>query len=228
MRRTKKRTRANSVASDDDEDTAQYSVHRLRDSIFFYDDVSTESIGRLFRELENTRREQSAVSDATPRATVRILSGGGDAYAGLAALDYLDGLRDRMHVTTVADGLCASAATFLLLGGAERICGRHAHVLVHQIRMTGLGWIKYEEARDEMAGAEKLMDRVRTLYEERCVIPAVRMQELMTREVVLDANEVLEYKIATKVASAPTTVRITSETDRTDVVISRRRRACRH
>ena len=197
---TMRRARA-SDASEDGDDAEGDGVWRIRDTVFFYADVSAATVAKLFKEIDATRRQQEEVRDTTPHVTIRIMSAGGEAYAGLAALDYLDALRERVHVTTVADGMTASAATFLLLGGVHRICSRHAHLLIHQIRMSGLGWTTFEEARDEVAGATKLMERVRALYDARCTIPEDKMRELMTREIVLDADDAMRFGIVDEVGA---------------------------
>ena len=45
-------------------------------------------------------------------------------------------------------GFVASAATFLLLAGAERLAMPNAHILIHQIR-TGF-WGKFNDLLDEV------------------------------------------------------------------------------
>jgi len=49
---------------------------------------------------------------------------------------------------TVADGFCASAATFVLMGSKHRRIMPHAHLLIHQLSTGAMG--KYEELKDEI------------------------------------------------------------------------------
>ena len=68
--------------------------------------------------------------------TIRINSGGGDVFQGLAICNYL---QQRGDVTTVCDGIAASAASLVFLGGAVRQIPESAFVMIHNPQMAGEG-----------------------------------------------------------------------------------------
>lgn len=72
--------------------------------------------------------------------------------------------RSKLHITTVADGTCCSAATFLLLGGDERRMGRHSHILIHQISTGFFG--KFRELKDELDTCKKLHENVEEVVQD--------------------------------------------------------------
>lgn len=164
--------------------------------MFYYGDITSESIldfTEKFRKLECGLLKMSAdIIGFTPTVRVNIMSDGGDLFAGFTAMNILQ--RSRVHVVTVAHGACCSAATFMLLGGKERRIGRNAHVLIHQLS-TGSFWGKFEEMKDEMRTASKLMDMIRRTYFEHTKIPEKKMKKLLKRDIYLEPSECIKYAI---------------------------------
>lgn len=164
--------------------------------MFYYGDITSESIldfTEKFRKLESGLLKMSAdIIGFTPSVRVNIMSDGGDLFAGFTAMNILQ--RSRVHVITVAHGACCSAATFMLLGGKERRIGRNAHILIHQLS-TGSFWGKFEEMKDEMRTASKLMDMIRRTYFEHTKIPEKKMKKLLKRDIYLEPEECIKYAI---------------------------------
>jgi ATP-dependent protease ClpP protease subunit len=164
--------------------------------MFYYGDITSESIldfTEKFRKLESGLLKMSAdIIGFTPSVRVNIMSDGGDLFAGFTAMNILQ--RSRVHVITVAHGACCSAATFMLLGGKERRIGRNAHILIHQLS-TGSFWGKFEEMKDEMRTASKLMDMIRRTYFQHTKIPEKKMKKLLKRDIYLEPEECIKYAI---------------------------------
>lgn len=89
----------------------------------------------IFGEIgwENTAKaviEQLSTFDGAD-VVVRINSPGGDVYEGFAIMNALRGYPG--HVTAVIEGLAASAASFVAVGGADRVVARpNAELMVHE------------------------------------------------------------------------------------------------
>lgn len=181
--------------SDDDEDES-HTIEVVSNEVWFWGGVTDESMLELTTELRKleTSLLKKAADDPwgeQPGITLYIKTGGGDLYAGLSTMDFIWNLR--VHVTTVVDGLCASAGTFLLLGGHTRLAKEYSFVLIHQIR-TGF-WGKYEDAKDEMKSNHSIMKRVSNLYKEFTTIPHKKLKSLMKRDIQLDSAKCLKYNI---------------------------------
>jgi ATP-dependent Clp endopeptidase proteolytic subunit ClpP len=168
--------------------------------VFFSADVDDDSVCYLFkilRQLEtNLLYKMIENPGYKPEIRLFINSNGGDMFAGFSAHDQLKQLR--VPVTTIAVGCCASAATFILLGGSKRMIGQRAHVLIHQLATDGF-WGKFEEMKDEMKNCKKFMNMAKDLYEENCDIPEKKMKNLMKKDIYLSPEECVKWKIVDEI-----------------------------
>ena len=178
-------------------DESEYeNVRTVGNCIYFYTDVSMESILELTAQLKKLSNElQRKVIDTPgyqPYIDIHINSGGGDVFAGLAGMDTI--YNTDIWVNTIVDGMCASAATFLLLGGHYRYMNEHAYILIHQL--SGSCWGKYEELKDEMINTKKLMKTLKSMYTKYTSIPTKKLEdEFMKRDIYLSTTKCLKYHI---------------------------------
>lgn len=187
--------------SDSDSDSEENMVKTIGNEIYFYSDVTSKKVFELIhqvKKLETKLLKQSIdLPNYEPDITIYIKSDGGDVYAGFSGMDHL--LQSKVKIYTVADGCCASAATFLLLAGSYRYINPHTHVLIHQITSGGF-WGKFEELKDEMTVCKQLMDMIRNIYKEKTKIPEKTFRTLMKRDVYLSPEECLNYGIVHEIA----------------------------
>lgn len=180
----------------EDSDCENDSVRVNGTVIYFYGDVDNDNILELIVQLNNMERRllKKAIDlpGYDPVITLHIKSDGGDVYAGMSAMDHIEGMR--VKIRTIANGCCASAATFLLLGGKERFVTKRSQVLIHQIS-SGF-WGKYEELKDEIKTCDKLMNIIKKIYNEKTKIPNKKLKSMMKRDIYLTAEECVEYGIA--------------------------------
>ena len=169
--------------------------------VFFSTAVSAESICFLFKILKQLERVLLAkmiqIDGYKPEIKLYINSEGGDMFAGFSGHDLLRQMK--IKVTTVALGCCASAATFLLLGGHKRLMGPKAHVLIHSMASEGQAWAKYEEMKDEMKNCKKFQSMIRQMYDENCSIPSKDMKKLMRKDVYLTPQKCLKWNIVDEI-----------------------------
>ena len=169
--------------------------------VFFSTEVTAESICFLFKVLKQLERDLLAkmmqVDGYKPEIKLYINSGGGDMFAGFSGHDLLRQMK--IKVITVALGCCASAATFLLLGGHKRLMGPKAHILIHSMASEGQAWAKYEEMKDEMKNCEKFQDMICQMYDENCSIPEKDMKRLMKKDVYLTPKKCLKWNIVDEI-----------------------------
>lgn len=94
---------------------------------------------------------------------VRINSGGGDVFGGVAIHTLL--ARHPGAVTVYVDGLAASAASFIMLAGDRVIASRNAFVMIHDA-MTGV-WGNREAFQRTMDLLDKVSDNIADMYAEK-------------------------------------------------------------
>ena len=187
---------------DDDTDDTENMMGIVvqNNSIFFYTDVTRTSIMNLCKEIRKLESKLQKLKieyklNEDPKIYLHIQSDGGDAYAGLSAMDFLK--RCTIPIVTLVDGFVASAATFILLGGKEVKMNEHSHILIHQIRTQF--WGKFDELCDEMKNSANLMNMVRAIYRENSSMPKKVIDTLLTKELYLSAEECLRYKIVDEI-----------------------------
>jgi ATP-dependent protease ClpP protease subunit len=129
-----------------------------------------------------------------PEIRIWIRSDGGDLHAGLSAMDCIRALSKRVKIRTIADGVCASAATFILLGGRTRHMTENSYVLIHQLNMDGT-WGKFEDFKDQMENLSQFMERFKDIYTRETKIPERDLKKLLKRDVYMDAAKCLEWKV---------------------------------
>ena len=194
-------TASESDASDS-ETTGQpdLEIYTIGTDIYFQCDVNQKSIFKLIEHVKKleTKLLTKAIELPGYKPSIRIFirTDGGDIHAGFSAMDHL--LNSRLKFTTIADGLCASAGTLILLGGRKRQMRKHSFILIHQLKSCF--WGKYTELQDEMTICKQLMDMLKASYNEHTNIPSKKLKELMKHDVYLTADECLEYGIVHSLA----------------------------
>lgn len=160
-------------------------------AVYFHAEVTKATVLELLREVREASAHamREAHPMRTPEVTLYIHSGGGDAHAGLSAMDHLQS--NPVPVTTVADGMVASAASFLLLAGTKRVAFPHSFVLIHQLSIGGFEG-KYADMQDEMQNTSAVMDALRRIYRERTAMTPKRIDRFLKKELAMDAPQCLK------------------------------------
>jgi ATP-dependent Clp protease protease subunit len=108
--------------------------------------------------------------------TVIFNSPGGQVIHGLALYDQIMEMRKRgHHVTTIARGQVASMGGILLQAGTERIIGKHAHMLIHEVSFGAQG--KMAEMEDRIGFSKKLQERLVDILAERSTLAKAEIRE---------------------------------------------------
>jgi ATP-dependent protease ClpP protease subunit len=129
-----------------------------------------------------------------PEIRIWIRSDGGDLHSGLSAMDCIRTLSKSVKIRTIADGVCSSAATFILLGGRTRHMTENSYVLIHQLNMDGT-WGKFEDFKDQMENLSQFMDRFKDIYTRETKIPERDLKKLLKRDVYMDATKCLDWMV---------------------------------
>ena len=134
---------------------------------------------------------------------VRVSSGGGDVYEGLAIMNAL-----RAHpgeVLVIVEGLAASAASFIAVGGGTRIvCRPNAEVMIHE------AWSMADGNAADMTKAAGDLDRISSnlagIYAQRAGGTPEEWRARMREETWFSAEEALSAGLVDAVEDARTPV----------------------
>ena len=170
--------------------------------IYFHCDVDETTILELNMKLKKLETELlhkylDLGIKSRPEIRIWIRSDGGDLHAGLSGMDRIRSIR-RCKVRTIADGVCSSAATFLLLGGWSRHMTENSYVMIHQLNMDGT-WGKFEDFKDQMENLEQFMQRFKDIYTRETKIPERDLKKLLKRDVYMDAAKCLDWQVVDSV-----------------------------
>jgi ATP-dependent protease ClpP protease subunit len=130
---------------------------------------------------------------------VYLHSEGGNVFDAFSMCDHIR--HNDVPVVTIADGYVASAATFVLLCGAERWALPRTTLLIHELRTNF--WGQYAQLVDEMTNSEGLMKRIKALYMHNSKLDAARLDELISKELHLEASTALTLGLVDKIVAVP-------------------------
>lgn len=176
------------------------SIRVVENKIFFYDDVTNDSILELNRllmevdvKLQNTKNILGDSFD--PVIHLRVKTDGGDLHAVLSTVDIINNLKSKVY--TYIDGSVASAGTMITLAGDRRFMGKHAIFLIHQLSAGAYG--KYSELEDNMENCSNMMKFLKAYYKETTKIPMKTLDSLLKRDLYLSADECIQYGMVDEV-----------------------------
>lgn len=143
-------------------------------------------IGWWPNDAETLARELKALE--VDAITVRINSPGGSAYDGFAIYNAL-----RSHsatVTTVVEGLAASAASIIALAGDKVVMRPASELMIHEAWIATAG--PAEELRKMADRLDKMNGTIAGIYAEQAGTPADMWREAMRVETWFTPDEALE------------------------------------
>lgn len=129
---------------------------------------------------------------------VHINSPGGDAFDGIAIYN---ALAARQGVTTVADGLVASAASVIFMAGQQRIAAPGSMVMIHDALALCIG--NAADMRDTAVLLDKVSDNIASVYASHTSTPVADWRKAMVAEGWYTAQEAVDAGLAHKLAERP-------------------------
>lgn len=144
----------------------------------------------LFGEVgwEITAKDVRTQLDGAGDVDVFLNSPGGDVYEGLAVMNAL-----RAHegaVTVFIEGMAASIASVIAVGGADRVVARpHAELMLHHAWSGALG--NADEMRKSAENLERISANLADIYADKSDMSADAVLDLMSAETWFSASEAL-------------------------------------
>lgn len=187
------------VAAGDDDEEYEYDCLKIDAKariIYFVHGVNARAFTRVLRALD----EFSTGRGKNAEITVKIMSEGGDAFAGMAIHDALK--NTSCPIRTEGYGLVASAANIVFAAGHTRAIAPNAHVLIHPVRTALDDEMKLGDLKMELNNTELVQDRF-ALVLKQLGVPASDCVELLSKESLIDAHHALRIGLATEIMGFP-------------------------
>lgn len=180
---------------DDDESSVETSGSR----IFFYSDVSKESVLNLNKQLRDLSVKLLNTANIyeipVPPIRLHINSPGGSLLDAFAAVDYIK--HCRVPVYSIIDGSAASAGTIMSVVASKRYMYRHSYMLIHQLSSALYG--KFEEQVDDFTNSNTFMRAINEIYKQHTKIPSKTLKEILKRDIYFDSDTCLRYGLVDEI-----------------------------
>lgn len=172
------------------------SIQVIDNKIFFYDEISDDSVldlNNILIRVDNQLQMAKITygEGLDPIIHLHVKTDGGDVYSAITTLDLIPTLKSKVYI--YIDGCVASAGTLISIVGAKRIMGRHAYLLIHQL--SGEMYGKFSEMEDHMFNSVTLMTFIKSMYKQYTKIPMKKLDELLKKDIILTAEECLQFGI---------------------------------
>jgi ATP-dependent Clp protease, protease subunit len=159
--------------------------------IYFYSDITSDSILDLRKEIDAVSLEQKILKLSYPKHEpiiyLHINSGGGYVTDGLNAMDMI--MNNDVPIETIVEGMSASASTLLSIAGKHRKIQKNSFILIHQI--SSIMWGKQSDLEDEVENIKLYESKILDFYEKHSNLKKKELKEIMKNEKFIDSAEAL-------------------------------------
>lgn len=135
---------------------------------------------------------RSALSGVSGPITVRLNSGGGNAFEGAAIHSVLKSYPG--EITVVVEGIAASAASLLAMAANQIVMAEGATMMIHD--PSGMTWGTADDHRDQAEVLDTIANEYASVYARRAGIPVDEMRALMKEELWMGGEEAVERGFA--------------------------------
>lgn len=177
-------------------DSNTLTVETVSNHIYFYSEVNQDrcldlikQIKSLDEKLRNERLTRNIPSDFphTP-IWLHVFSPGGGLFAGLTISDQIKQIETPIY--SIAEGYCASAATFISMSCTKRFIQPSGYMLIHQLS-SGY-WGTYEQLKDDMKLNDMLIEKMVQFYLDHTKMDEEEIRETLKRDSWFNAEQALE------------------------------------
>lgn len=187
------------VRPKDETDEEENSIETSGCRIFFYSDVTKDSVLSLNKQLKELSVKLLNISNVyeipVPPIRLHINSPGGSLLDAFAAVDYIKNCKVPIH--SVIDGSAASAGTIMSVVAQRRYMHKHSYMLIHQLSSGLYG--KFEEQIDDFKNSTTFMNAINNIYMKHTSIPEKTLKEILKRDIFFDAKTCLKYGLVDQI-----------------------------
>lgn len=194
---------------------SERNIRREGNHIYFYDYVDVESqlilekmLKRCSLELLSDHVGEIMNGELSETVVIHLNSPGGLGHSGFALYDFIKS--SKLPITCVVSGLCASAATLIMLACENRVMSPSSTFLMHQCSWGGYGENRYMQ--DLAYNAKRSMQVLINIYMKETHIAekdengnlltkeqrAKRIADMLEHDIEFTRDECVEYGISSK------------------------------
>ena len=196
----------NNDDSDDDDSSEKNdeNIYITTNHLYLLSDITLKSVDKvkiLMRQyalqiIQLKKNNNIKILDPMP-LYLHINSHGGCVYAGLSLYDFIIEYKKKIPVYTIAEGIVASAATFISIAGTERYINPNSYILIHQLSSGMVG--NFEQLKEDFYNNEKIMKKIINLYVMHTKLSSKKLTEILKHDIIWDSDECLKNGIVDKI-----------------------------
>lgn len=159
----------------------------------FVESVGASSVKSCVTILEEWARR------GTDEITIVFNSPGGQVFHGLALYDAIKAIQAKgIVVNTVTRGMAASMGGVLFQAGHERVIGKNAYILIHEVQDVAAGTTA--DLEDELEFTKRVQQRLLGILAERSTMTAKQIERKWKKtDWWIDADEAVELGFADRI-----------------------------
>ena len=197
-KRARKIAKDASDDDDDDKDEDEVTFDVNSRSIYFTGEVNSNSIKKLRTSLNKINKHLWENWMMNEYIYLTINSEGGSYFDSVSAMEFIK--NNPFPVCTIAEGLCASAAVMIYMGGEYRISRPSTSFLIHSIRSVLDGLVTHKDLTEEAQNSDFLTNNMWAQYKERTTLSKSRYDKLMSGEYLLSAKDVKAFGLCHEIS----------------------------
>ena len=172
----------------------------LYSHVYIYEDITNATVSRVKDEIEKlcmVQHLETSDSDSIPYfrlpkpIVIHIHSPGGDTNSGIALSNII--VTSEVPIVVIAEGVVASAATFILVKARLSYIVEYSIVLIHQYFGTQAG--KAEELKFDLSVGNQFMKFLIDMYSRYTKLTIEKINEILLHDIFMSADETIENGI---------------------------------
>lgn len=188
------------VAESDKQEKEQFISPISGNQLYFYSDVTRDSIYALNRQIDELTKHLKFVQfcynlPEPPPIELFVSSEGGEVFSALSTVDKI--LNNPVPIHTHCEGIVASAATLISVVGKKRTISKNACMLVHQV--SGGLWGNYQEFKDEMQNLDLIMKIIKNIYLAHTKFTIQNLEEMMKHDLCLEPTDCFKHGLVDRI-----------------------------
>ena len=177
--------------SDEDEDDGAVTIQG--NHIYFHGEVNDKNMMAISIAIDQFNSETKAYREIY----LHIQSWGGYVHTALGTASAI--VDSEIPVTTIVEGVAASAATIITIAGNDRKIRKNGCMMIHEIYGTLTG--KKSVIDDDYTNLQNLEKRVLDFFKERTNLSVKKLGKMFKRELEYSAEECVKLNLVDEIIS---------------------------
>lgn len=184
------------IVMNDDNDTAEVNMYGEVVTSVPTDWWTGEKIDGLYIELASFLNDMETLKDKS-NVIFHINSPGGEVFAGVSIFNRMKEFRG--NVTTIVDGLAASAASIIAQGGKTRKVCNGSLTMIHGASSLMWGYYNSNEMKDALKQVNAIDKSIAEIYASTTGLEVDKLQDMMKNTKWMSAQEAIDNGFADEI-----------------------------